>query len=424
MKKMVLLAATLVFSFVAVELMLRLSALVLPANPLAPPVGISMPDPLLGHRFRPGAGGHDLNGFRNDSVYSRADVVVLGDSQSYGSGVEQRENWPSKLQEQTGLSVYNMSIGGWGPVESMFLLEEGLRLKPRLVIEALYAGNDFFDCFVAAYYRLKLDSLKTGDPLLAAAVDSAENVESFSSRVGHAHSIRNTEKRESGVYRLKNWLYAHLYSYKLLSLSKSRLLASLSSGDNPASRQKGSEAPVKSVDMLTEKKWADSRAAARLYPEYYLIFDSGEYRTIFTPSYRGVATDLDDPRVREGVQLAIAAIERMAALLREQNTDFLVLLIPTKELVYAHLADTSNTENDEAREVYYRLLDDEREIWNTVKTRLDSAGVAWLDGLPWLRGAFKDGVQPYMVTENGHPDAAGHQALANGVAHWLRGDGH
>ncbi len=422
MKTMVFLAAALMISFIAVELILRLSVLALPSNPLSPPTGISIPDPVLGHRFKPGAGGHDMNGFRNDSAYSRADIVVLGDSQTYGSGVEQRENWPSRLQEQTGLGIYNMSAGGWGPVESMFLLEEGLRLRPRLVIEAIYAGNDFFDCFTAAYYRLNLDSLKTSDPLLATAVDSAESVEKYSSRVGRAYSIRNIEKREGKVYRLKNWLYGNLYSYKLLSLTKSKLLASLSSESKPISAEDRNAPPVP-LNKLTAKRWADSRAAARLYPSHYLVFDAGASRTILTPGYRGVATDMDDPRVREGVQLACAAIDRMASRLRKMEVDFLVLLIPTKELVFAHLVDNSNTENDEARDDYFRMLANERLIWSTVKARLDSAGIAWLDGLPCLREAFNNGAQPYMVTENGHPDAPGHRALAECVSGWLHSSG-
>ena len=171
--------------------------------------------------------------------------------------------------------------------------------------------------------------------------------------------------------------------------------------------------------MLTAKKWADSRAAAELYPDHYLIFESGQYRTILTPAYRGVATDIDDPRVREGVQLATAAIGKIATHLQKEQIEFLVLLIPTKELVYGHLADQSSTKNDEARDKYYRMLEKEREIWKIIKARLDSAGVAWIDGLPCLRNAFQNGIQPYMVTENGHPDTPGHSALARCVAGWI-----
>ena len=203
MKKLFFLSVALIISFVAIESLLRLSAILIPSNPLSPPAGISITDPILGHRFKPGTAGHDQWGFRNDSVFSRTDVLVLGDSQTYGSGVKQEENWPSRLMEQTGLRIYNMSLGGWGPVESMFLLEQGISLHPRLVIEALYSGNDFHDCFGAAYYRMDLDSLKTRDPQLAAAIDSAENISKYGTKVSRVHSIRNTEKREGRIYRLK-----------------------------------------------------------------------------------------------------------------------------------------------------------------------------------------------------------------------------
>ena len=421
MKKTSLLTLTLLISFICIELLLRLSVHLVPSNPLAPPRGISTSDPVLGHRFKPGAAGHDQWGFRNDSVYSRADVLVLGDSQTYGSGVKKEENWPSRLQQQTGLKVYNMALGGWGPVESMLLLEEGLRLKPRLVIEALYSGNDFHDCYTAAYYRLQLDSLKTCDPSLAAAVDSAERVEKYNELVARTHSFRRNKKREGTIYRLKNWLYANLFTYKLLSISKSKILSALESDGNRIKSIDRKQSPTRAqpTSMLTEKRWADSKKAAELYPTHYLIFESGEYRTILTPAYRGVATDTDDPRVREGVQLATASIARMAARLRKEEIPFLVLLIPTKELVFGQMADSINTRNDEARRLYFEMLGKETNIWDSVKASFDSAGIAWLDGLDCLRDAFSDGIQPYMVTENGHPDVPGHQALASCVASWI-----
>lgn len=425
MKKILFLCITLAVTFVAVESMLRLSVLLIPENPLAHPKGITVQDPVLGHRIKPGVAGHDNKGFRNDSVYSRSDVVVLGDSQTYGSGVKREENWPSQLRETIGMPVYNMSVGGWGPVESMFLLDEALEFQPKLIIEALYSGNDFHDCFSAVYYRLQLDSLKTSDGPLAAAVDSAEQLEKFSSLVSRAHSIRRQEKREGTVYHLKNWLYANLYTYKVLSTGKNRLLASLS-GNRPRSnesREKKLSATVQSPSALIEKQWSDSRSAAGLYPSHYLIFDSGIFRTILTPRYRLVATDQSDPRPREGVQLALGAIERMADKLRRRDISFLVLLIPTKELVYGELANETNTGNIPAREDYLKLLASETEIWLTVKQRLDSLGIAWLDGLPCLRESFATGVQPYMVTENGHPDTPGHRALAGCVSGWMSSHG-
>ena len=51
----------------------------------------------------------DAFGFRNLSVPERADVALVGDSFGVGAGVSDRETLSAKLEELTGLSVYNAS---------------------------------------------------------------------------------------------------------------------------------------------------------------------------------------------------------------------------------------------------------------------------------------------------------------------------
>src|SRR5512145_2835139 len=67
------------------------------AQLLAPPWP-TVPDDRLGHRPSPGVLDHDSRGWRNAAAYEKADIVVLGDSQTYGQGVQAMEAWPRQLE--------------------------------------------------------------------------------------------------------------------------------------------------------------------------------------------------------------------------------------------------------------------------------------------------------------------------------------
>jgi len=54
-------------------------------------------DEILGMQVKKNSAGHDLNGFRNIEVPKKVDILVLGDSQTYGTNASLEENWPSTL---------------------------------------------------------------------------------------------------------------------------------------------------------------------------------------------------------------------------------------------------------------------------------------------------------------------------------------
>lgn len=105
--------------------------------------------PLLPRGF--GIGPHDLLGFRNRAIPNIADVIVLGDSQTYGNNVLLEYNWPSQLQTLLGhrATVYNMATGGWGAVQYLDMFAKGLFFRPQLVVVAFYGGNDPLESYHA-----------------------------------------------------------------------------------------------------------------------------------------------------------------------------------------------------------------------------------------------------------------------------------
>jgi lysophospholipase L1-like esterase len=101
-----------------------------------------------------GMGPNDVLGFRNRSVPNVADVIVIGDSQTYGNNAPLEGNWPSQMRKAIADKdpvVYAMATGGWGAVQYLDMFRYALRFQPRVVIIAFYTGNDPLDSFQAAY---------------------------------------------------------------------------------------------------------------------------------------------------------------------------------------------------------------------------------------------------------------------------------
>lgn len=117
-------------------------------------------DPRIGNLPEPGSTGvirtrdfrieHriDAHGFRNSARWPEvADIVVIGDSLVFGYGVEADRAWPEILKNELhGRSVVNLGLIGAGPQQYRRVYETfGRSLRPRLVIIAMFASNDFWD---------------------------------------------------------------------------------------------------------------------------------------------------------------------------------------------------------------------------------------------------------------------------------------
>ena len=90
----------------------------------------------------------DQAGFRNTSVPTEADVIVLGDSFAAGWGTTQDKVFAQLLATRYGRRVYNLGYPG-GPYDEFvnFCIESPrIRITPHAkVVWTLYAGNDLDD---------------------------------------------------------------------------------------------------------------------------------------------------------------------------------------------------------------------------------------------------------------------------------------
>lgn len=346
-----------------------------------------IPDESLRHRGNLSFPDHDRQGYRNEQVPSQADVIALGDSQTYGQGVDREQAWPHQLELRTGKSVYNMGISGWGPLHYRAVLGEGLRLRPKVAVVALYFGNDFYDAYSSAYHSALGNDLRTAAD--EAEIKQLEQTAPFDTNPFPVSAVSSTS---SGT--LRQFCSAHCKLYAVL-----RTLARAT-----ASNQEF-DPFLKHLD--NEQQWEQLDLWARGLPEHMGTFEFRHVRTILRAPQRFRAVNLNDPRIVAGLNVTLDVLADMAALCERENCCFLVLLIPSKEYVLAPFVTSP-----ESYRSFAELVEQETKAKDRVMEELTSRRIPYVDSLPALREFVAHGQEsPYFPSLDGHPTAAGHATL-------------
>ncbi len=353
-------------------------------------------DPTLGVRLNRDYPDHDMGGFRNSSTPKSSDVVALGDSQTYGVGVLADESWPHQLSELSSKSVYNMGVPSYGPVQSLALMRGAMSFHPRWVIEAVYSGNDLWDAYYRTYATNYFADLRSHDPVVMSALDAAELKAPMNEQFPDGPGLGDSNPPSL----LRRFLAQHSSLWGLLRAVKAVAM-------NP--RRLRSARP--------DARWADVVSQARTSGGRWFPFEQGPVRTVLTPQYRLAALDLDDARIREGLRVSNEVIQRMFATAQHDGARFIVVLIPTKELVFL---DTFGNTAPAALIPLARLRRKEHEMWEEFKNELGTNGIPYVDALPALRDALTAGDSPYPIDSDGHPNARGHRAIAGAIWSHLR----
>lgn len=102
-------------------------------------------DDKLGYKMNQSLIGIDENGFRNPKSIKQAEIVVLGDSHTYGHNVNSEDSWPNQLANMANMTVYNFGMVGYGSLQYYYLIDEAIKLKPKHIIIGLYLANDLND---------------------------------------------------------------------------------------------------------------------------------------------------------------------------------------------------------------------------------------------------------------------------------------
>ena len=258
-------------SFALVEGVLQLAALANPRIALLLSLGIprAIPDDRLGERPNPALPDHDASGFRNPLVLEQADIVVMGDSQTYGHSVSRMNAWPTLLSDEIGVSTYNMAFSGWGPVQYYLVADEALALNPRLLVVGLYAGNDFVDAY--RYQRL-VPELRAG---------SAQDLEFFKSYDEEAVAFKEAWEESEAARRgaFKTWLKSFVQPFEE-HFKIWGLIRGLSRIESAAYVNVRTDSARDNIDKYAAK-------IAHVPREMYFPFRNDRVGTVFTPTRRG-----------------------------------------------------------------------------------------------------------------------------------------
>lgn len=335
-------------------------------------------DNVLGITIAPNGSGFDEWGFRNRQVPSTADVVAVGDSHTFGNTAAMNDSWPSVVASATGLAVYNLGLGGYGPNQYYHLLTtRAFKLHPKWVICGLYMGDDFENAFSITYGIDYWSFLRNGgrwDNVNADIWDPGPPV--------WGASVRHWLSEHSMIYRI-------VFHGPLLAMVK----------ENVRFR----EASLNSDPYTTA-----------------LVVDNQNIREAFRPI--GIANRLDQasPQIREGMRITFHLLKEMDNACKQEGCRLLVVIIPTKETVFSDYLEKDSGLH--LHEVIERLITNERSAKNALIEFLAGAGIAHLDTLPVLKQSV--GIQLYAQnTRDMHPGKNGYRVIGEAVAEYLRRSG-
>jgi lysophospholipase L1-like esterase len=341
----------------------------------APRPAVPVADSKFGLRMPPNVPDHDARGFRNRAAPTVAEIVAIGDSQTWGVNVQRDDAWPQDLEKLAHHTVYNMSMLGYGPVQYMALSQEAFELSPKVIIVAVYLGNDLFDAYSLAYKNALYADLRTPSSPDLAHDTITSSVDGLYREIIAADSIRGPMA----------FFVAH-----------SALLRFL---------------------MIPSSEYWYASAYARSHPDRFAVYDRGGVKTVLTTGYRLSALDLDEPRISEGLKITERTLARIQEAADQHAVKLLVVLVPTKESVFSNSATQGH---DPTYEKLLRMEGGARQDLIEFCTR---NSIAVLDLLPALSQAVSSGVQIYPHDTDGHPNVAGYKVLASTVYDRLRSMG-
>ncbi len=331
---------------------------------------------ILGTTIKPYSGGHDAWGYRNKFIPTTADIVAIGDSQTYGISATANDSWPAILQKITGKSVYNLSLGGYNPIQYSYLLEnKAIKLNPSLIIVGFYYGNDLAETYSLVYTNDYWKDLRKPE---------------FNIEQPKHNAATNTVKKNN-IYKLKNlknWLGQNCMIFRIAIRSGLGRIALF--------LEMKKDTPKKEISSIIDKK--------------HNIYTS------FIPQIRLPALDLDNPIIQEGLRLDLESFIKMNEFCEKENIQFLVALIPTKESVYSKYIENNTSINNS--KIIDDLLANERRVNELVKIHFKEHNIDYIDTLEPLKNSIEK-KQIYPAHINGHPNKNGYEIIATTIQHLI-----
>lgn len=351
LRKTALILCSIVISLAVLEVGLR----ILSAFLIYSPKNSQVYDEKLGRRIDPSLEDIDENGFRNPSIPGQADIVAIGDSHTYGVNVKSENAWPAQLARMAGMSVYNLGVGGYGPLQYYYLMDKALSFKPRHVILGLYPANDLSD--------------------VCKMIDESEYWRDWAVKRGYDAGVC---KGSESFFGRVNRTLSGLHVYWMIASGVKRLNESVNFGDA-------------------------------------LEVTEGNNKTIM--KYATISSHMKKMDVsREKISLGLAVTEDVVREMKSkadaEGVEFGVVLIPSKEIAFY---DYLKANGYEIPADYEKLVVNEDELTGELAGFLYGLGIDYADAGPYLVTEVGKSITAYSPTDDGHPLESGYGAYARAV---------
>ncbi len=108
------------------------------------------PETIITHKIGSNARQYTTNNLGHRLISHKPikkDIVLLGDSFTFGIGVPDGKEWASVLQDNSNYNVINLGMSGWGltqQIKRYYELDSVLNLNPSIVV-LMFCDNDVLD---------------------------------------------------------------------------------------------------------------------------------------------------------------------------------------------------------------------------------------------------------------------------------------
>lgn len=327
-------------------------------------------DAFLNHRIEGYSGGHDEWGFRNKRRPETADIVCVGDSQTYGLAATARDSWPTVLGTLRAETVYNMGLGGYGPIQYLYLMRtKAAELHPKTIIVGFYFGNDLLDVY---------NVVRTNKNWSSYGNLGSEPIE-------QSLVFPRQPRRFLGPFR--DWLSKNSILYVLVT-----------------------QLPILDFVRAHEVQSLTPEEA-----EKRIAFRDSKHSVLFNLDERSRFVDMRDVRIQGAMEITKRIFLEMQNVSKREDTRLIVALIPTKESVYKGLLDQAGSSGKSPR--LSAAIAQENIARDTIVSFLQEHHFEVVDLLPALEAnvAERD-LYPFA---DAHPNKYGYRTIAETLNAYL-----
>ena len=304
----------------------------------------------------------DGYGFRNAWPWpARAEIVTVGDSLTFGYGVEDDQAWPALIVRKLSPNrLINLGLNGAGPHQYLRVYETfGRSLRPKVLLVGFFVRNDFWDADMFDRW------LKLGAP-------------------GSYLLWRDFGRPRSTSLNLNQPIGDLVVSV----LWRCHLLASNSRLYNFLQHVRKSLRTYLRGYSPSQLKFFQAPDGTQLQLD---IEDFTNKVRIGQPGHRAFA-------------ISVEALQRLDSIARANGTSILIVLQPSKEEVYLPLVGETTFDADPGR---------------PLRVKLKELGIPYIDLLPDFRARAAKGDALFFEVD-GHPNARGYALIAELVVAHLK----